>query len=416
MEVREEDRAHADVRARVVRLARAERRRRPMRMAVLVFAPAAVLAAVLAVVLGRVREEPAVAFVVGETRAVGLVGGYLVPSGAASLPVSFSDGSTMVLMPSTRARVTSTTARGAQLLLESGRVECDIRHLPGAAWAVSAGPYSIDVIGTSFDVTWDTQRARLEVQMRHGAVRVRGPGVDDGVELRDRQRLTVGGDATASGTTAVPTIESAPVGVTSAPAATVGVSAARSVPDVATSPVASGSEGSMAVEESPTTAGSAEVSNGEVVSWSQRVARGEYAVVVSEAEARGIDGVLGAASMADVGALADAARFVGKGSLATRCLHTLRSRFPGTARAASAAFVLGRTAEDAGSSSTALGWYDTYLAEAPGGPLAPEALGRRMLALRRMGNTGAARQAAEVYLRRFPNGPYSGVAREMTTP
>jgi len=62
-----------------------------MRMAVLVFAPAAVLAAVLAVVLGRVREEPVVALEAGETSDVGLVGGYLVPSGAASLPVSFSD-------------------------------------------------------------------------------------------------------------------------------------------------------------------------------------------------------------------------------------------------------------------------------------------------------------------------------------
>lgn len=152
------------------------------------------------------------------------------------------------------------------------------------------------------------------------------------------------------------------------------------------------------------------------LTWSQRVARGEYARVVSEAEAIGIDTVLGASSLADVGALADAARFVGKGAIASRALHTIRTRFPGTARAASAAFVLGRTAEDAGQSASAMSWYDTYLAEAPGGALAPEALGRRMLALRRMGNTAAAKQAAEAYLQRFPHGPYSGVAREMTAP
>lgn len=138
--------------------------------------------------------------------------------------------------------------------------------------------------------------------------------------------------------------------------------------------------------------------------------------MVAEAEAIGIDTVLGSSSLADVGALADAARFVGKGAIASRALHMIRTRFPGTARAASAAFVLGRSAEDSGQSASALSWYDTYLAEAPGGALAPEALGRRMLALRRMGNTAAAKHAAEVYLQRFPHGPYSGVAREMTAP
>ena len=71
----------------------------------------------------------------------------------------------------------------------------------------------------------------------------------------------------------------------------------------------------------------------------------------------------------------------------------------------SAAFLLGRMADDGGSPAQALRWYDTYLEQAPGGGLAAEALGRRMLALKRLGNVPQSQDAARDYLRRFPNGP-----------
>ena len=59
---------------------------------------------------------------------------------------------------------------------------------------------------------------------------------------------------------------------------------------------------------------------------------------------------------------------------------------------------------------------DRYLAEAPQGPLAAEALGRRMVALRHLGEVEACRKAARDYLRRFPSGPYAGVAGEIAEP
>lgn len=412
VEVRSEDRAHVELRSRVVRAAAAERRRRPARTVMLLLAPAAVLAAVLVLVLGRPAMRQPISFTVGEERIAGAPGSYLIPADRASLSLRFTDGSRILLMPSARARVASTTVRGAKLMLESGRVECDIAHLPGAEWAVAAGPYTVEVTGTSFDVSWDTARSTLEVQMRQGSVRLRGPGAEGGIDLRDQQHFVISSGAPAASAPVPSQIDSAsltgPGPVTSgrmvpSPSATV------EMPLPSESSLDSGSR-------APKSSDLSDATTEESLTWSQRVARGEYARVVSEAEAIGIDTVLGASSLADVGALADAARFVGKGAIASRALHTIRTRFPGTARAASAAFVLGRTAEDAGQSASAMSWYDTYLAEAPGGALAPEALGRRMLALRRMGNTAAAKQAAEAYLQRFPHGPYSGVAREMTAP
>lgn len=412
VEVRSEDRAHVELRSRVVRAAAAERWRRPARMMMLVLAPAAVLAAVLFLVFGRPGMQKPMAFTVGGDLTPGVIGSYLIPVEHSSLPVRFTDGSRILLMPSARARVTSTTVHGAKLLLESGKVECDIAHLPGAEWAVAAGPYTVEVIGTSFDVSWDTARATLEVQMRQGAVRLRGPGAEGGIELRDRQRFVIRSGAPVSSASVPAPFESSvmagPEPVTSGRA----LAGASGALEVSPSPGSSCDSGSAA----PAIAEAPDAAAEEALSWSQRVARGEYARVVNEAEAIGIDSVLGSSSLADVGALADAARFEGKGAIASRALHAIRTRFPATARAASAAFVLGRTAEDAGQPAAALGWYDTYLAEAPGGALAPEAMGRRMMALRRMGNTAAAKQAAESYLQRFPHGPYSGMAREMTTP
>jgi TolA-binding protein len=91
-------------------------------------------------------------------------------------------------------------------------------------------------------------------------------------------------------------------------------------------------------------------------------------------------------------------------------------RFASAPAARSAAYLLGRMADDAGDARRAIDWYERYLTEAPSGSLAPEALGRRMLALRRLGDLTSARRAAEDYLRRFPEGTYNGVAREMVAP
>jgi len=143
------------------------------------------------------------------------------------------------------------------------------------------------------------------------------------------------------------------------------------------------------------------------------VAAGEYEVVLREADARGIDASIRKGSLADVAALADAARYGGRTPIAKRAMAAERSRFPGSSEARTAAFLLGRIAEDAdGNPRAAIGWYDRYLAEAPKGPLASEALGRKMLLVFRTSGADAAKPIAEQYLHRFPSGSYAAVARQ----
>jgi len=57
-----------------------------------------------------------------------------------------------------------------------------------------------------------------------------------------------------------------------------------------------------------------------------------------------------------------------------------------------------------------------YLAGEPTGTYAPEALGRKMTLLSKLGGVPAARPIAQEYLRRFPGGTYAGPARAFAPP
>ncbi len=150
-------------------------------------------------------------------------------------------------------------------------------------------------------------------------------------------------------------------------------------------------------------------------SWSDAIAGGDYAGVLLDAERRGIASVLAQGSMADVVALADAARLMGRIDLARRALLTERSRFARSSSAKDAAFFLGRLADDHEHvPGSALPWYETYLAEAPDGHFAAEAFGREMIAVSKQSGRAAARPIAADYLKRFPRGPYAAAARELT--
>jgi hypothetical protein len=145
--------------------------------------------------------------------------------------------------------------------------------------------------------------------------------------------------------------------------------------------------------------------------WQADLAAGRAAVVVADAQRRGLARVLESAEGDDLAALADAARFIGRDELARRALLAQRRRFPGSPRAAEAAFLLGRLEDDsAAGASRALTWYERYLKEAAGGRYVSEALGRKMTDLERTSRGQEALAIASDYLRRFPTGSYAHAA------
>jgi ferric-dicitrate binding protein FerR (iron transport regulator) len=382
-----DDGRHAAGRERLL-LAVAARERRPRAKWVILAAAAAAIAAAVAVVLARTpaRLEYRVAgpFVAdGAWLAVEPAGG--------PLSIRFSDGTELDLGPGSKGQVAEVTGSGARVVLASGVLEARVVHRPGARWAVAAGPYTVEVTGTAFDVGWSGARQELELSLHDGSVVVRGPSLPDGFRVAAGQRLVAraaNGEAQLSSLLAAVQPHADAPGPAPAGPAAAGVAQAHAVP----------APGAPASGAPPT--------------WSEMLADGNFRGVIDSAEARGIDATLGRASLADVVALADAARYVHERGLAKRGLLAERSRFAGSPEARGAAFVLGRMADDVGTRDEAIRWYDTYLAESPRGPLVAEALGRKLVALAESGDAVGARAVAADYLKRFPQGAHAAYARD----
>jgi TolA-binding protein len=99
--------------------------------------------------------------------------------------------------------------------------------------------------------------------------------------------------------------------------------------------------------------------------------------------------------------------------VAERALTSVRQRFSGAAESRAAAFLLGRLFEARGASATAQNWYETYLAEAPSGALAAEALAGKMRTILAARGRKAAEPVAREYLSRYPEGVHAKPARRI---
>jgi ferric-dicitrate binding protein FerR (iron transport regulator) len=306
----------------------------------------------------------------------------VAPSGA-PLSVRFSDGTELDLGSGSKGRVAEVTGDGARVVLGSGFLQARVLHRARAHWTVAAGPYTIEVTGTAFDVGWSTASEELELSLHDGSVVVRGPSLPDGLRVSAGQRLVARaatGEAQLSSLLAAQPHDDA----------------------TATALAAREAEGPPPVHPA----------SRPLPTWSEMLADGNFHGVLDAAEARGIDATLSRGSLADVVALADAARYLHERRLAKRGLLAERSRFGGSAEARGAAFVLGRMADDGGSRDEAIRWYETYLAESSQGSFVAEALGRKLVALVESGDAVGARSVAKEYLRRFPHGAHAAYARD----
>jgi hypothetical protein len=340
------------------------------------------------------------------------------------LPLRFSDGSEVRLLPGTHTRVASLDAQGARMLIERGRVEVSVRHARRTRWLFSAGPYTVQVTGTRFDLTWEPDRARFDLVMHEGGVTLRGPRCLEGLSVRARDEVHAD---LARGTLAIGpgarAIVAGPVPHASIPQAPVASPPVLQVPDapVLHAPTASGAgrlrtasatqRGLAARPRSHTGAGVS--SHGS----SHGPSRGSTVLPAPETASEPTStAMLPSADAAALLAEAEAALRARDTLHARELLLALRGRFPRTPEATRAAFQLGVTTLALGAPALAAGWFERYLQEAPAGALANEARGRRMEALRSAGDTASARRAAEDYLLHDPEGAFAPLARAMLHP
>lgn len=336
-------------------------------------------------------------------------GGYIRSFGATGALLHFEEGTELRLMNGARGRLGSVDAHGARFAIEEGEAEVSVTPRPDARWLVDAGPFLITVRGTAFTAAWNGATERLDIHMKKGLVSVTGPLADGMMAVRAGQHLSVnikkkevllrqfdgGGEAASPAPTSdLP------------PSSTVrfGDELAPSVRSARTSSVRASSAAGAGVGRSLPPARS----------WSVALAAGDLDFILRDAERRGWHRAISEADSAELAALADAARYRRRDDIARQALLAERERFPRSGRASDSAFLLGRLEEgSAQGEARALRWYDLYLKEAPSGAYSSEALGRKMTATERVRGASAARQVANEYLRRFPEGTYAGAARAL---
>jgi TolA-binding protein len=403
-------------RARLLRVeAGGARPRRRAAVATLLAAAALMMAALV-----LLRPRAPLRFELGGAGA-GVVGAWIAAPPGAVMPVRFSDGSELRLLPGGRARVASVSADGADVALERGALEVSVIHRQATRWTVRVGPFQVQVVGTRFEVSWDPVAERFVVALREGAITVAGPVVGEARAVRAGERLTIAPALGTLETTAIdapaaidaPRAIDAPAAIAAPPA----IDAPTPLP-APLEPPAPPPPPPPPPETGPapprSAASAARPAPREAPAWRTLALDGKYREALAAAEHQGFDGLCAASGAADLYALGEAARLGGEPARATQAFTALRARFAGSPEAAAAAFMLGRTAQDRRKDHAgAAGWFARYLAEQPGGAFAAEALGRLVEARDRTGDEEGARRAAERYLAAYPGGSYTLYARRV---
>ncbi|HET6149905.1 MAG TPA: FecR domain-containing protein [Polyangia bacterium] len=354
-------------------------------------------------------------------------GGYVRANPSGDTALHFSDGSSVALDPGTGARVGDFDAHGARVLLESGRARIHVNPRPRANWTVDAGPYSVHVIGTQFDIRWSANEEVLDLHLLKGSIVVRGPLARDGISMEAGAHLFANvrkGEIRLDGPKPAGTGDgvtgTAAAAAREAPPASISSSTASSGSNAVTA--STGYDGAHPTRAQPPTSvqrlrAGARAGTPPDSSWSARLTHGDFQGVLADAQHRGLDSVFTRAPVGDLNALADAARFARRVDVARGALLAERSRFPGSPQGREAAFFLGGLSEDesgAAALKAALDWYDCYLRESPTGAFVRPVLGRKMVLIQKLRGSAAARPIAAEYLQRFSDGPYAGTARKLT--
>lgn len=329
-------------------------------------------------------------------------GGYLAGSGPAGIALQFNEGSEFRLTPGSRGRLRALNSDGARLSLEHGTASFRITKSRDHRWSVEAGPFLVSVRGTEFSVSWDPRSEQFGLELRRGRVVVSGPVLGEDLALRAGQSLTVN-------------LPAGQTVITEARLEASGDATNDRPPSLAAEPsampIAAASSGPSAPSVSAAQPASS-VAAPFGRRWSEALAHGHWDRILADVERDGVEATLQNASSEELVALANAARYRRRADLARSALLAQRRRFPSSRRALDAVFLLGRVEElRANAGAAAIGWYDQYLARAPGGTYAAEALGRKMILSNELGGAVRARPIADEYLRRFPRGSYAGAAR-----
>ena len=251
------------------------------------------------------------------------------------------------------------------LKLVRGRGHFAVTKNPRRAYRVRAGQVEVQVLGTAFEV--ERLGALTRVRVEHGVVRVSWPGGESVLRAGEQGLFPRTEPVAAMAPAPLPTAQAAPEAV---------------------------QEPVQALAAAPA---------------DERAApRERWRVLARAGKHKEAFGSLGQRTVDDLAGLllaADAARLSGHPREAARYLERLVERYPHSDSAHLAAFTLGRLAlyELKRPALAARSFAQAYTLNARG-PMAEDALAREAEAYHRAGDAERAKNAAERYLQRYPNG------------
>jgi len=378
------------------RWARSARRTRGRRWAFVVVPAFAIAAAVIALFVTRTADdERSLTYSIGDEH--GERGQWI----AAREPVllRFSDGSHIEVARDAKVRVAAMDQRGSTIDLEQGALHAEVLHRDVSSWQFRTGPYTVLVKGTRFDAAWDSTRETFTLEMLEGKVQITGPLIQAPVTVSAGQSVLANVAEKRFEIRSVRTADAAaPTAPVVQPTSHEPATATQTTPSKA-SPSTSNAVAEQ-TDPHPAT---------KVDKWREYLAARAYSSAITAAEQRGFDAVVGEATSAELYALSDAARYAGRLARARDALIALRARFNEQGKTA---FLLGRIAADEKDAAGAIEWFDRYLQEQPGGPLAETATGR-LIELYKPRDAARAGKLAERYLAAYPDGSYAALARTL---
>lgn len=295
-----------------------------------------------------------------------------------------SDGSVLDLTPGAAIEALSNTGEIFEVRLLQGKVFFDVHPGGPRRWVVDAGLAQIEVTGTVFMLERTPQSVVVAVE--RGSVTVRSEELDDG-----EQHLAVG--------------ESLMV---RAPDQEVAASIPEPEDEADAEPLEPEAE-TILLEDPETATITPEDGQGQSstrLRWHELVSQGEYHQAYELLGSRGVSRATSrAASMDELLGLADVARLSGHPSEAVAPFERALGDFPNDRRAPIAAFTLGRLELDVmGRPVRAAQAFERCIALGAPHALQADAFARLAQARTRAGDPTRAREAAQEYLRRFPNG------------
>jgi hypothetical protein len=362
-------------------------------------------AAVICLIVHTVTQGPdRLDFQVGDPPVKAEEGHWVRTGANENTFIRFTGGTRFDFVEKTKARVVEVRTEKVTIDLEQGQLFAEVTPNQSTAWSVRAGPYVVTVRGTKFSVHWSDSRSELTVAVNRGKVLVRGPGIEEaGVMLAAGRSLRA--EATASR-------------VTFEPIRLASRALELETPSFLEKPLSEGIPASAKNEIIPEKIKEIREADHQPLeresrqSWRRLYKAKDFKGALDLAVQEGLTNLKKQLGEEDLWKLANAARYARENRVAKELLSTYRSRFSSTNRSRTAAFLLGKNALDTGTPHDAKRWFEMYLAEAPQGPLAEEALGRLFDIYTRLGLTHQAEQAADTYLRKHDGGYFTKQAQQ----